>query len=475
MECSVRSSSVRFIKIGAALSATIALLPSSIEAQSMHPVIGWGDNNYGKCNVPPLPSGVGCVDIDAGFTHSIALLSDGSVIAWGDNKHGQCNVPALPPGTACAHVSAGGQFASYVPALIAAHSLALLSDGSALAWGYNGQGQCYVPPLPPGVRYAAVDAGGLHSVFLRSDGIVVVSGDDTYGQRSNIPDLPPGLKYVEIDAGDYYTLARRNDGSAVAWGRNLSGECDVPALPAGVKYVEVSAAGTHSIARRSDGSVVAWGENNIGQCNVPPLASGLHYTGVDAGDYFSLAVRSDGSLIAWGSNASGQCSIPQLPFFVVVDEASAGLGYVLARLSAPVGYAESYCDPAAPNSVSPTGAHLEPEGGASVATNSLMFNVADLPPGKPGIFFYGPYQTQIPFGNGWVCVGGPVVRITPEHYASASGTVTFPVDLTQHPFNAGPGQIVPGSTWNFQYWYRDPGGGLSTFNLSNAVQVVFAP
>ena len=35
--------------------------------------------------------------------------------------------------------------------------------------------------------------------------------------------------------------------------------------------------------------------------------------------------------------------------------------------------------------------------------------------------------------------------------------------------------VMTGDFLNFQFWYRDPGGGLQDFNLSNAVQVVFAP
>ena len=93
---------------------------------------------------------------------------------------------------------------------------------------------------------------------------------------------------------------------------------------------------------------------------------------------------------------------------------------------------------------------------------------------------YGPNDRrigvpQIFYGNGWVCAGGPLQRVSTTQWASPSGTVTYPVDLTTPPYNSGLNQIFPGSTWNFQFWYRDPGGGLSAFNFSSAVQIVFAP
>ena len=50
------------------------------------------------------------------------------------------------------------------------------------------------------------------------------------------------------------------------------------------------------------------------------------------------------------------------------------------------------------------------------------------------------------------------------------------LDLAAPPANSGAGQITAGSTWNFQYWYRDPQlPGGSGFNLSDALQVLFRP
>jgi hypothetical protein len=35
--------------------------------------------------------------------------------------------------------------------------------------------------------------------------------------------------------------------------------------------------------------------------------------------------------------------------------------------------------------------------------------------------------------------------------------------------------IQPGTSWNFQFWYRDPAGGGAGFNLSDAVMIPFRP
>jgi hypothetical protein len=44
-------------------------------------------------------------------------------------------------------------------------------------------------------------------------------------------------------------------------------------------------------------------------------------------------------------------------------------------------------------------------------------------------------------------------------------------------FTAAPaaGVLVPGSTWRFQLWYRNPAGGGAGYNLSNGLRVRFCP
>ncbi|MBY9081309.1 RCC1 domain-containing protein, partial [Paenibacillus sp. CGMCC 1.18879] len=81
----------------------------------------------------------GVTAIAAGSSHSLALKSDGSVWAWGyngggqlgDNSTTQRSVPVQVTGLTEVTAIAGGNN----------HSLALKSDGSVWAWGYNGGGQ----------------------------------------------------------------------------------------------------------------------------------------------------------------------------------------------------------------------------------------------------------------------------------------------------------------------------------------------
>ena len=212
-------------------------------------MFAWGNNDRGQCSIPPstnapLPVGSGGIDViwpvspvnqpvsvSAGDAHSLALMANGTVAAWGDDTYWQTRVPTvLTP----EYIVRGwwGTFyyqnPSWIPAsAIAAgrnHNLAVLTNGTVIAWGDNSGGQCNVPgDLTNAV---AVAGGYLHSVALRADGTVTTWGDNTYGQTN----LPPGLtNVVAITAGDFNTLALRADGRVLAWGDNSYGQNNIPA------------------------------------------------------------------------------------------------------------------------------------------------------------------------------------------------------------------------------------------------------
>jgi len=115
-------------------------------------------------------------------------------------------------------------------------------------------------------------------------------------------------------------------------------------------------------------------------------------------------------------------------------------------------------------------------GSCSVAANNFTL-AASTVPNTIGIFFYSAGQTNggagIPFGNGLRCIGSagnPIFRLPPQ--ATSVHLLTHTLD-----FNSltPSGQILPGSIWNFQAWFRDPQAGGAPFDLSDGVQVTFQP
>ena len=133
----------------------------------------------------------------------------------------------------------------------------------------------------------------------------------------------------------------------------------------------------------------------------------------------------------------------------------------------------SYCS-TSPNSVG-SGAPLSLAGSLSVSLNDCTLLVSGCPLNQFGIFYYGAGQTSAAFGDGLRCVGaggGSLVRY-PASSTGSSGTAARLVDFPNPPGAAAP--IASGSTWNFQFWYRDPAAGGSGFNLSDALEITFCP
>lgn len=118
-------------------------------------------------------------------------------------------------------------------------------------------------------------------------------------------------------------------------------------------------------------------------------------------------------------------------------------------------------------------ATIASRGDCTVANNAFVLEATGVTD-QPGVFFYGANQVAggagTPFYNGLQCVGnGQVFRL--DVVVGGGGTATYTVDFTNPPAMAG--TITPGSTWNFQYWFRDPAGGGQFADLSDALEVTF--
>lgn len=136
----------------------------------------------------------------------------------------------------------------------------------------------------------------------------------------------------------------------------------------------------------------------------------------------------------------------------------------VGRMDLCAGSITNYCV-GAPNSVG-SGAVMGATGSTSIGANDLVLQVTAAPPNQFGLFYMGQGQVQNPNGDGFMCIGGGFVRF-PALQLDGAGAVSFPLDLTQL------GQITPGSTWDFQFWYRDPPGGPANYNFSDGLEVLF--
>ena len=165
--------------------------------------------------------------------------------------------------------------------------------------------------------------------------------------------------------------------------------------------------------------------------------------------------------------------------FTANDDGSTGIveaaidAFQLSRIECQDGGATQYCV-ASPHSAG-SGAVISSFGSANLSGNGFVLVTGNAIPGGTGLFYYGPEQIQAPFGDGVRCVGGPVARLYPLLTADGSGSVLRTLDFASPPASAGSHEITAGSTWNFQYWFRDAAADGAGFNLSNGLSVTFLP
>lgn len=325
-------------------------------------VYTWGNNLRGQLGLGDVavrysPAAVSMpapvIAIGAGSAHTLAVTAeDGQVYTWGWNVFGQLGnglqgspTQAFPNPAPVAGVHdvdqvAGGDF----------HSLARTTDGHVWAWGYNTEGQVgngahtpantgvLSPVLLDGIdSVAALDAGGIHSIALRTNGEVWAWGSNQFGavgtnSRGNqlvpVP-VSGGLHGTAVSAGGYHCVVLsdpRPVAHAVQVGdasadtgplalplvRPLEGPPDITALAAGLH---------HSLALDGEHRVWSWGDDSSGQLGTEdgshdapelvdiPLDGTRGFVQVAARGKQSFALRSDGAVFAWGDNTYGELGV----------------------------------------------------------------------------------------------------------------------------------------------------------------------
>ncbi len=227
--------------------------------------------------------------ITAGGGHTLALKSDGTLWAWGYNAYGQLGNNSHVNRYAPVQVGSDDSWASLATGF--SHSLALKNDGTLWAWGQNDNGQL---------------------------------GDGTTVERKIPVQVDAENIWAAVAAGYGYSLALKNDGTLWAWGRNDHGQLGDGTwadknTPVQVgpfsNWSKVTAGYYHNLAIKKDGTLWAWGHNDHGQIgngltvdsNVPlQMDSENNWIAAAAGNGHSLALKKDGTLLAWGDNDHGQ-------------------------------------------------------------------------------------------------------------------------------------------------------------------------
>ncbi|MDQ1402783.1 MAG: hypothetical protein QOG03_1099 [Actinomycetota bacterium] len=258
-----------FALVVAIVAASLALIaPASAAALPLGSAQAFGDNTSGQLGATPGASGLATVGLNkvttvaGGAAHTLALLDDGTVWSWGSNSLGQLGyqTSALAPSanqTTPRQVTLPGRVTAIAAG--ASHSLAVVG-GTVYAWGDNSSGQLGSPTAIP---FQPAPVAGLSGV-------------------------------TKVAAGQGHSLALVGNGSGAtifAWGSNLYGQLGNSTYVPSPTPVQV---GMSSVLTT----------NNLPD-NVTDIAAGSNH---------SLAIAG-GQVVAWGNNASGQLGDPDTRTF----------------------------------------------------------------------------------------------------------------------------------------------------------------
>jgi alpha-tubulin suppressor-like RCC1 family protein len=282
------------------------------------------------------------------FSNGAAWIDDfkglnSSAWGWGRNNEGQIGdntaatksspVSVVGGFTDWCQISAGNQF-----------SLGLRTNGTARAWGDNGQGRLGdntivnksspVSVVGGFTDWCQISAGSLHSLAVRTNGTAWawgrgtcgMLGDGTTVNKSSPVSVIGILDWCQISGGEEFSLAIRQNGTAWAWGLNSQGRLGdntivnksspVSVVSGFTDWCQISAGKSHSLAIRQNGTAWAWGEGSsgrLGDNTINDKSSPVSVVGgftdwcqVSAGSCHSLGVRTNGTAWAWGDNGEGR-------------------------------------------------------------------------------------------------------------------------------------------------------------------------
>ena len=135
------------------------------------------------------------------------------------------------------------------------------ADGTCIACGENGSGQCDVRDW---AHIADVAAASNHTAGLCEDGTVVTVGAGYFSGVARATELGP---MVAIATGTWGTVGVQSDGHVSAVG-SFGRASDSASVLTWSDVLSVAVGDGHIVGVRRNGSVVATGSNSFGQCDV---------------------------------------------------------------------------------------------------------------------------------------------------------------------------------------------------------------
>lgn len=305
-------------------------------------------NNTGTYYSSPLQIGslTNWKVISYGNYHWHGIKTDGTLWSCGyNNPYGNAG-----NGTSAANFSSPVQVGSQTNWKSVAtgtyHSLALKTDGTLWAWGFNGTGQLgnntrtnYSSPVQIGTstdwRELHIGGQGITSGAIKYDGTLWTWGQNQFGNLGNDNrvyysspvQIGSMTDWKNIALNQFFSAAIKTDGTLWTWGKNDTGQLgnnngvyysspiQIGSLTNWYKIAGGgSSSGSFGLAIKTDGTLWSWGTNNFGQLGLnnltnysSPVQIGIlnNWKQISCGYNHWLAVKTDGTVWGCGYNRWG--------------------------------------------------------------------------------------------------------------------------------------------------------------------------
>jgi alpha-tubulin suppressor-like RCC1 family protein len=293
------------------------------------------------------------ISASAGETHTVGLRANGTIWAWGGNGSGQLGDATTI--NRSSPVSVVGGFTDWVSVSImsgngfdadrARHCAGLRANGTAWTWGSNARGQLgnntttnTSSPVSVVGGYAdwvSINASVAHTVGVRANGTAWAwgsngngrLGNDTINNTSSPVSVVGGFTdWVLVSTGKVYTVGMRANGTAWAWGSNNTGQIGdnsvtnrsspVSVVGGYTDWAFITAGDAQTLGVRANGTAWGWGWNNYGHVGdnttirrsspVSVVGGFTDWVLVSGGDRHSAGTRANGTIWGWGFNGNGQ-------------------------------------------------------------------------------------------------------------------------------------------------------------------------